>query len=187
MDVLECIKNRRSIRKYSDEKLKYDTIRDLIESGICCPTAQMREPWGFVIIQDKEKLKELSDMAKIDILERLEELPQFRAYEKFFADPEFNIFYESENLLVIYGDTTSQWYKEDCSALAENIILAAFSQNIGTCWIGFAEYILDSKEFREEYNIPDDYKCVAPLILGHMKYNPKPPKRKEPIIFSKTE
>ena len=187
MEVLECIKSRRSIRKFSDEKLKYDTIMNLVEAGICCPTAQMREPWGFAVIQDKEELKKLSDAAKIDILDKVEELPHFKAYEKFFADPEYNIFYEAENLLIIYGDTTSKWYKEDCSALAENIMLAAYSQNIGTCWIGFAEYILNSREFREKYDIPANYEVVAPLIMGYIKYYLKPPKRREPIVFSKKE
>lgn len=185
MEVIDCIQSRRSVRKFSDKKVDYNTIIDLIKIGTYAPTAQMREPWGFVVIQDKEEMKRLSDMAKVDILERLDELPQFKNYEKFFSDPEFNIFYEAENLLLVYGDTTTRWYKEDCSALAENIILAAFSQNIGTCWIGFSKDLFDSKEFKEKYNIPESYESVSALILGYMNFIPNPPKRREPIIFSR--
>lgn len=185
MEVLECIKNRRSIRKFSDEKISYDELKELINVGICAPTAQKKEPWAFLIIQDKEELKRISDAAKEDILKNIDNMPQFKTYEKFFNDPEYNLFYEAENLIVIYGDTSTQWYKEDCSLLAENIILAAFSKSIGTCWIGFAEPILNSEIIRKEYKIPDNYKVVAPIILGHMKYTPKPPERKEPVIFSK--
>ncbi len=187
MNIIECIKSRRSVRRFTDEKLEYDKIKELIDVGICAPTAQMRQPWGFVVIQGKDKLKEISDKIKVDSLKKLEKLPHFQKYEDWFKDPEYNVFYESENLLVIYGDSECHWYKEDCCCLAENIILAAFDQNIGSCWIGFAENYLETDEFKEKYDIPKQYKVVSSLILGYMEKLPKPPTRKEPIIFSEVK
>ncbi len=184
MEILECIKNRRSYRKFSDKKLEYDIIKGLLEISVCAPTAQMREPWGFVIIQDKKELKEISNIAKRDILEMIDDLPHFKKYEEWFRDPEYNIFYDAENLVVVYGDKSAHWYKEDCSCVTENIILAAFSKGIGTCWIGFGEHILNKLEIKEKYGVPESYEVVSSLIMGYISKESKPPKRKHPIIFN---
>jgi len=65
------------------------------------------------------------------------------------------------------------------------MILAGFSKGIGSCWIGFGQEIFNREDFKKEYNIPESYVSVAPLILGYMGSKPKPPKRKEALIFSK--
>ncbi|WP_101773293.1 nitroreductase family protein [Peptostreptococcus faecalis] len=185
MDVLECIKSRRSVRKFSDKKLEYDTIKNIIDAAVCAPTAQMREPWGFLVIQDKEELKAISDVAKEGIKKEIDTLPHFKKYEDWFNDPEYNVFYGSENLVVVYGDSDAHWYKEDCCCVADNIMLLANNEGIGTCWIGFSEIILDTPELKEKYNIPQNYKPVASLIMGYMDRTPKPPRRKEALMFSK--
>ena len=65
------------------------------------------------------------------------------------------------------------------------MILAGFSKGIGSCWIGFGQEIFIREDFKKEYNIPESYVSIAPLILGYMESKPKPPKRKEALIFSK--
>lgn len=54
MDVFECIKTRKSIRQYSDMKIKQDDIGKLIEAALWAPSAKNRQPWSFCVIQNEE-------------------------------------------------------------------------------------------------------------------------------------
>jgi len=185
MDVLECIASRRSIRSYTDEQIPEDTLMELIEMGVKAPTGSALEPWGFVILQDREELEALSAKAKETILKNLDTYAYFKQYKNLLEDPKFNIFNNAPTVLVIYGNTASHWYVYDCSLVAGNIMLAAYSQGIGSCWIGFAEAVLNTKEFKEKHGVPEGYELVCTLGLGYMKGKPQPPKRKKPLIFHK--
>lgn len=186
MEVLDCIRNRRSVRSFTDKKVEYDTIKELLEISSCAPTAQYWQPWGFVVIQDKEELKRLSDKGLEYIRANMDNLPHFHKYTDLFDNPDYNLFYDAQTLVIVYGDKDSHWYMQDCSLFTQNLILAAFDKGIGSCWIGFAEEILENDEFRKKYNVPDNYSIVAPMILGYIQKDQKPPKRRAPIIFNES-
>ncbi len=61
-------------------------------------------------------------------------------------------------------------------------MLAAHSMGIGTCWIGFAEPILNTKEFKIKHGISEEYELVSTLSIGYMKFALPSSKRKKPII-----
>ena len=185
MDVLECISTRRSIRSYTEEQISEDTLLELIELGTKAPTGSGQEPWGFVILQNQEEIESLSDKAKQIIRENLADYPYFEQYKAFLEDPKSNIFNNAPTVLVIYGNTASHWHVYDCSLVAGNIMLAAYSKGIGSCWIGFAEAISNSKEFKDQHGVPEGYNLVCTLGLGYIKEKLQPPKRKKPLIFSK--
>lgn len=185
MELIQAIKERRSVRKFSDKALSYDTIKELIETSIYAPNARGLEPWTFLVIQGKEEMKKISDAAKAYALTLLETNPGLRQFEKWFRDPEKNIFYEAENMVVIFGDKVSPWYMVDCSCAAENLMLLAHSQGIGTCWIGLCAPYFNQPEVKKAYGIPDNHELVAPIIMGYMEEDRKPliAKRKEPRII----
>lgn len=185
MEILECINNKRSVRKYTDEIIPYETLTNLIEFGTKASTGSGIEPWGFVIIQDKDEIDSLSEMTKKYILDNLDKYPYLHQYESWLKDSNYNIFNNANTLTVIFGNTESHWYVYDCSLAAGNIMLAAHSMGIGTCWIGFAEHTLNTKEFKDKYGVPEQYELVCPLSMGYMKTKLNPPKRKKPIIFGK--
>jgi len=187
MEVLDCIKSRRSIRNFSDKKLEYETIRELLEISACAPTAQYRQPWGFVVIQGKEELKELSDIGMDFIRKNIEDLPHFHKYREMINSEEYNLFYGAENLVVVYGEKDFHWYIQDCSLFTQNLILSAYDRGIGSCWIGFAEELFEMECVKKKYNVPDNYSVVAPIILGYIDKEQRPPKRKPPIIFNGNE
>jgi len=64
-------------------------------------------------------------------------------------------------------------------------MLAAHEMGIGTCWIGFAEYMLNTKEFKEQYGVPLNYELVCPMSMGYPKTKLASSKRKAPLIFTK--
>ncbi|NMM62572.1 nitroreductase family protein [Clostridium sp. P21] len=185
MEILECINSRRSVRAYTDDIIPKETLTNLIELGTKAATGSGMEPWGFVIIQDKNEIDSLSEMTKHYLLNNLEKYPYLQQYENWLKNPGYSIFNRANTLLIIYGNTESHWYVYDCSLATGNIMLAANSMNIGTCWIGFAEHTLNTKEFKEKHGVPENFELVCPMSMGYMKTKLTSPKRKSPLIFSK--
>ena len=149
LDVTEAIENRRSIRQYTDAPISQDTMDRLISLAVKAPTGSGMEPWGFVILRDRAEIDALSDRAKKEILDHMADYPQFTQYETWLKNPKYNIFNHAGTVLVIYGDTRSHWHVYDCSLVAGNIMLLAESEGIGCCWIGFAEAVLNTAEFKK--------------------------------------
>jgi nitroreductase len=185
MEVLECISSKRSVRAYTDEAISKETITNLIELGTKASTGSGLEPWGFVVIQDKEEIDSLSETTKQYLLNNIEKYPYLSQYESWLKNPKYNIFNNAGTVLVIYGNKESHWHVYDCSLAAGNIMLAAHSMGIGTCWIGFAEALLNTKEFKEKHGVPEKYELVSTMSMGYMKTKLTSPERKKPLIFSK--
>jgi len=185
LKLLEAIQQRRSIRKFTDQTVDKGLIQQLIDASAWAPSASNGQPWGFVIIQDQAYLKELSDKAKTGILEKLEVFPALEQYRSSMENKAFNIFYNAPALVIIYGKKDNLHTDHDCSLAAQNFMLAARDKELGTCWIGFSESVCGSDEFKTRHNIPEDYKLVAPIILGYPDHFPKNPiARKDYPIFS---
>lgn len=185
MDVITAIETRRSGRSYTDQPLSAADINRLIELGTKAASGSNMQPWAFLHIQGKEKLDAMSEQIKADLDANIEKSPQLMQYKSWLTSPKFHVFNRASDVLVIYGDTGSHYYREDCSLAAANIMLAAHSMDIGTCWIGFAEYHMNSPEFRKEYQIPDQYQLVCTMSMGYAAAKADPPKRREPVIFGK--
>ena len=185
MDIIECIQTRRSIRKFTDEPIPPETIRYLLSLGTKAPTASNEQPWGFVLIDNSSEIDRLSETVRVDLLEQINNFPYLQRYERWFHNPNFHFFYHSSNLILIYGNTKSHFYIHDCSMAAENIMLAAHSMGIGTCWIGFAQFTMNTKDFKDLYFVPDEYQLVSVLTLGYKKdHNFSYGIRKEPVVFN---
>lgn len=184
MDIRDCIRTRRSVRAYKEQTISTETIAELIKSGTMAATGSNQQPWGFVSIGDKQEIEDWSEKTKKHLLENLDQIPFLAQYKSWLENPKFSVFNHAPNLLVIYGNTDSHFYINDCTLAAANIMLDAHGMGIGTCWIGFAEFMLNTKEFKEKYNVPENYQLVCPLSMGYEKIELTPPERKEPLIFN---
>lgn len=185
MELIEAIKTRRSVRNFKEQSISREVLQELIETAIWCPSASNRQPWGFVVLTDRATMQQLSDQAKAKWLEQMDQLPQMQQYRAVMENPGFNIFHRAPALVIIYGKKDNIWSKNDCSMLAQNLMLLAWEKGIGTCWIGFAHQVCDSPEFRAQHNIGEEYELMAPIILGYPDPMPKSVvPRKEYPVFS---
>lgn len=166
-DFTSLIRNRRSCRTYTDEPLSRETLTGLIGSAVWVPSGSNTQPWKFVVITDRELMKQYSDAAKDDWLKNLEAAPHMQQYEQAMRDPDYNIFYNAPALVIIYGDTQSYWRVYDCSMVALNLHLLAEEAGLGACWIGFAHNVFATSEMKHEFGIPQSFELVAPVVLGH--------------------
>lgn len=184
MEVIEAIKTRRSVRNYTDTPVEKEVIKELINLAIWAPSATNKQPWGFLVLEGRDYLKDLSDQAKKKLLDNIDKYPELHQYQKTLANENYNIFYNVSTVVVIYGIADTGWYVYDCSLAAQNFMLAAHDKGLGTCWIGFAHQLMDTPEFKQKHNIPENYKLVAPLTLGYPANEPSsgPPRKEVPIF-----
>lgn len=183
MSVHETILARRSVRSYLSKKIDKVVISSLLEAAVHAPTAMHREPWAFVIIQDKKLLLQLSSRAKsLYFAEEHHDSPKH--FVQMFNSPDFNVFYDAGTLILICGKKSDPFAVADCWLAAENMMLAACAMGLGTCVIGCALPAFNDQHIREMLKISDDYSVVAPIIVGYQHERKAPDLRKSPVVLS---
>jgi nitroreductase len=188
--VTGAILGRRAVRAYTDEMPVDAVIRSLLDAAIQAPTAMHEEQWAFAVMQSKAALKRYSDRAKSMMIEdarhHIDLLPRPSSQRDrlaMIADPAFNIFYDAGTLIVICRKSTGTYVEADCWLAAENLMLAAYAQGLGTCCIGFAIPVLNTPEAKRDLGIPDNGAAVVPIIVGVPRGTVAPVARKPPEIL----
>ncbi len=184
MDIIEALETRRSVPSFTDRPIEDEVLKRLLLLGTKAPSAQNFQPWSFGILQGKEKIRKLAEEARTALLASLTPGSPLEKYAKMLSNPEYNMFYGSGTLLFVYGNTASPWYIGDCSMCIQNIMLAAHSMGIGSCWIGFADRLCSTEEFSARFGVPEDRKLVGVICLGYRDGDLPPVRlRKDPEIL----
>ena len=190
MNVILAIKNRRTIRKYIDKKVSKENIKKIIEAGTYAPSSHNSQPWNFVVIDNKKKIKELSEDMKLwyrriimlsnmlffnKKIKKELEVAKKRAY----ADDD--LFFYNAPVVVLVHAKVGRFTVNDCSCCAQNMLLAARSLGLGSCWIGLSDIAFNkSKRLCNRWKIPKENKVIATLIFGYpVKFPKKALPRKE--------
>ena len=186
VSLMDAIQARRSVRAYAPQVLDRVTIDALLEAAVQAPTAIHEEPWEFMILQDVNALKRLSDRAKRFFVEEIHRAHLDRGGHTLdkFEQPDFNIFYNAGTLVVICAKPMSPFVVADCWLAAENLMLAAYAMGLGTCVIGSAVFGLNTPEIKDELGIPADVSAIAPIIVGVPSGQPPATSRKKPQILA---
>lgn len=180
----ELLKNRRSVRHYRDKAVPEDTIRQIIRESTLAPNAGNEQPWKFVIVNNMEMMKRISDESKQNILARIAANPADPAkqYRAVLEKASYNVFYNAPCLVIILGQAGLKNLFVDCALAGSYFMMAAAARGLGTCWINLGMEIKDPA-MRGELGITDDLQIVAPIILGYPTKIPPVPGRREPDIL----
>ncbi len=160
--VLETIKNRRSIRQYSSKQIKEEELDAILEAAIYAPSAVNQQPWYFTIIQNQEMIEFINTIAKKNMTKDSSERVKNRGMNE-----NFHTFYHAPTVIMVSGKKDWQYSFTDCCAAIENMLLAAESLGIGSCWIGFIRYFLQDKEAVKKLNIPAEFEPYYAVCLGY--------------------
>lgn len=164
MDVLEALKGRRSIRQYSPRMVEDEKLAKVLEAARISPSARNLQDWKFIVVRDA------------DIKARLVNATLGQTFVG-----------QAPVIIVACGTdpegvmTCGQHrYTIDLSIATAYMILEAYEQGLGTCWLGR----FDEKQVKEILNIPDPVRVVAMTPLGYPAENPaqRPRKAMEQII-----
>jgi len=186
MSALDAIYHRRSVRNYTLQTIDQAVIRALLDAAVHAPTAMHEEPWSFAVIQDKNLLTRLSDSTK----ERLRSAGQGSDshHAKHTLDlvnkPDFHVFYNAGTLIIICSKLQGPFVVADCWLAAENLMLAACAQGLGTCVIGLAVSALNTPEWKAELKIPAEMTAIAPIIVGVPAGETPVVSRKQPEVVA---
>lgn len=178
--IFETILGRRSVRSYADRKVEPNVLKTLLEAAVWAPTAMHKEPWGFVIVQNKDILKNISDLAKPLFIE---ELKKIGTREDMLKHTDGNLFYDASTLIIICCKTNGHLPIADCWMAAENMILAACAMNLGSCVVASALPAMSLPDVKSTLGIPTGFAAVAPVIIGYPKVEAAPSSRKAPLIL----
>ncbi|MGZ5046360.1 MAG: nitroreductase family protein [Usitatibacter sp.] len=182
MDIDAAIRGRRAVRDYTAQAVGEATLVKLIDAAIQAPSAVNQQPWTFTVVRDQAVLDQVSRESKVHMLATLPDALRSPRFER-LRDPDFHIFYHAPALVVISANAPGPWIVEDCALAAQNLMLAAYGEGLGTCWIGFAQGFLNTPKGRKMLGLPDAWVCVAPIIVGYPKGAAPQVARKEPEIL----
>jgi len=181
LDVMQAIRERRSVRSYTPQRLDRATVDALLAAAVRAPTAVHEEPWAFAVVQDAALLRRISERAKPLFVEEAHRAHLDRGGHDLsrFASPEFSIFYDAGTLIVICAIPGGPFVQADCWLAAGNLMLAACAMGLGSCVIGSALPALGIAEVKADIGIPSEFSAIAPVIVG-VPRGPAPVSHRKP-------
>jgi nitroreductase len=191
MRLSDAIASRRSVRSFTAEPVTADQVRQLLAAAVLAPTAMHAEPWQFVVVQDRERLRRYSQAAKHLLIDgpygALHDPLMASRHPEFFKalhQADFDVFYGAGTLIAICGATVNPFVAADCWLAAENLMLTARAMELGTCCVGSAVPALNTTAVKDELGIPFDVSVVAAIVVGVPAEWPAASTRKPPAILT---
>ena len=168
MDTIEqVIRSRRTIKRFKEDPISLDVIRELLDIAIWAPNHKMREPWRFIAFVDEGK-KQLIEALK-------QEKEQGRAPRPMKPEKEQQMYTVPAFIVVVMPvDPRQAIFEEDfaaVSALIQNFQLAAWNRGIGTLWN--TDQAIYSPTFHEAIGVKPGEKVCAIIQVGYPEMTPK--------------
>ncbi len=143
-EFLEFLKKRRTIRNYQDKPITKEHIEMILEAGRWTPSASNRQPWEFIVIKNREILQKISKTG---------------AYGLPLKNAPLGIAIIGKKL------ENPNWYIQDTSLASMNMMLMAWTLNIGMCWIGS----MDREYAKELLGLGKNDFLLTVLAAGYIK------------------
>jgi len=161
MNMLDILRNRRSVRKFTGQKIEEEKIEKLKEALLLAPTSRNIEPCEFIMVQDKTVLEKLSLLK-----------PHGAAFIK-----------DCDTAFAICADTSkSDVCVEDCSIASIVLQLTAESLGLGSCWVqarlrNHSENVKSEEYIKKTLGLPENFTAVSVVAVGYPaeKNSPKTP------------
>ncbi|MGB9650993.1 MAG: nitroreductase [Candidatus Cybelea sp.] len=184
IEVLNAIYSRRAIRRYTAEPVGREVLEELVNAAIQAPSARGLQPWGFAVVMGSDLVKNYSVRAERYLCDLLDgPLPHpIRG-----LGDEADIFHGASALVVVCATSEDSRAAEDCCLAAQNLMLAAFANGLGTCPIGLARPWLSLAAIKSELGIPQGWRPVFPIVVGFPDEEPESRGRRTPEIVWKSE
>lgn len=169
-EVIKTILSRRSVRSFTNEMVPKEMIEEIVNAGQYAPSAMNSQSPIILVVTRKDLIERMSKMNA-----------QALGTENF--DP----FFGAPALLVVLAERNAPCPEYDGSLVMENMMIAATSLGLGTCWINRAKEVFDSLEGKallRELGIEGDYEGIGNCILGFPKDEiPEAMPRKDHYIY----
>lgn len=170
-EVMKNIMERRSIRCFSDKEVEREKIDEIVLAGQYAPSGMNRQERIFIVVSDRKKREELAGIN--------------RSVMGSSSDP----FYGAPVVIIVAAKKGSFTGLYDASASIENMLLAATSLSLGSCWVFRAKEELESewgRKLLEECGINGEYTGVGNVAIGYYdesKRQQASPRKENSVFF----
>jgi nitroreductase len=155
MDIIEALLTRRSVRSFTDEPVTEEQIKQLLRAAMQAPSAGNQQPWHFVIITERHLLNRIA-----------------------LINPHADMCRLAPVSILICGDERLEkhpgYWVEDCSAAAENLLLAAHGMGLGAVWTGIHPVAERVAGFRSLFDLPSSIHPLGLMVVGVPAERPVP-------------
>lgn len=147
MDAIEAILSRRSIRRYTSQKVSGQLIKELLEAAMSAPSASNEQPWHFIIINEPKIL---------------EDIPKFHPYSGMLREAPLAF------LVCVDLDLGTEGFLiQDGSAATENLLIAAHAKGLGAVWLGIYPLKERTTGMRKLLAIPERILPLSLIAIGY--------------------
>jgi nitroreductase len=159
------VKQRRSIRKWKNIKIKKEEFERLVDAARWAPSSCNRQPWHFLLIQDKDKIEFLSKMRGQAFIKN--------------APSCLLVLIDLES----YDEIAKYYFTYlDAGVAIQNILLMAKNMNLGACFVNLApvdDFRFKKEQIKRIFKIPSTFELIGIIPIGKPDDNPNPPGRKD--------
>ncbi len=161
MDISQAIFDRRSVRKFLDKPVEEEKVLKILDAGRWAPSAGNLQDWQFIVVHEKGKKIQISEAA-------------VGQYWIASAPVIIILCSKTNRLRRIFGEQGENIYSIfDCGLSAENMLLTAFSEGLGSCVLA----AFDKDAVKRILSIPDEIKIISIIPVGYAAEKPNPPHR----------
>jgi len=158
LDFFSTIFSRRSIRKFTKEHVAAKQVNQILKSAMYAPSANNEQPWHFIIIEERKKLKEIVKV---------------HPHAKMLKDAPLAI-------LICWDDKllkTTGYFEQDCAAATQNLLLAVHNLNLGAVWLGVHPREDRKTGLRKLFGIPENIHPFSLIAIGYPDEQKEHPQR----------
>lgn len=139
MEVFEAVRTVLAVREYQDKPVPPETVRRIVEAGRLTGSSMNRQPWHFIVVQNRDTLRQLGALAK--------------------TGP----YTAQAALAIVVAIQRTPFAVSDGSRAIQSMMLTAWSEGVGSNWVGF----MGMKEVKPLLGIPDDLDVLAIIPFGY--------------------
>jgi nitroreductase len=167
-ETMTTLLNRRCIRKYKTEQISDEELNAVLEAGKYAPSGANQQSALFIVVQDPETMKVISKMNQAIVEED--------------SDP----YYGAPTVILALADTTKVTPVEDATLALGNMLNAAYSLGLASCWVHRTRQMFESEEGKallRKWGVEGDFIGVGSCILGYPEgEHPQAAPRKDDFV-----
>lgn len=149
---MSIIYNRKSIRKYTNEEVSDDQVKDLLKAAMAAPSAGNAQPWDFIVVRNKDTFEEIMKISK-------------------YSTP----LKTASVAIIVCGNKDKEkfpgYWVQDCSAATENLLLRAEEIGLGGVWLGIYPEEGRVNGLKKLFNLPETITPLAVISIGYPDEN----------------
>ncbi len=186
-EILNCIHERRSTRRFTDQQISSEQLDALLDAAIWAPSGSNSQSWLFTAIQKRDVLLHLNELVCEAFQHWVpdDNYPAKLAIKKVSQKESFNFYHQAPTLIIASNVPNYENAMADCALALENIFLAAQSLGLGSCYINHLHWLRNDPSVRAylfELGIPKEHTICSSAAIGFIGAKSAAPVRKEGTI-----